>query len=137
MSYLVPEEQQLESFLKLAGDSKPIELCHLLKFKAVADYSDHPDEIPCSGKEAYHRYLDQAIEYIREHSGKLLYNGDISGLLIGPSTESWDEVLLVSFPNIETVTEMMTSQKYQDIGHHRLAGLEDTRLFTLTARAAN
>lgn len=136
MTYVVPEEKQFESFLKLAGDGKPVELCHLLKFKANADYSDHPDEIPCSGKEAYHRYLDQAIEYIEEHGGQMIYNGDIRGLLIGPGSENWDEVLLVTFPNVETVTEMMSSQKYQDIGHHRLAGLKDTRLFTLSAGAA-
>ena len=136
MNYVVPEEKQFESFLGSGGTGEPVALCHLLKFREVADYSDHPSEKPCSGKVAYHRYLDQAIEYIEAHGGTVVFNGDVNGLLIGPEAESWDEVLLVQFPTVETVTDMMSSQKYQDIGHHRLAGLEDTRLFTVATTAA-
>ncbi len=132
MNYVVPEKKQFEAFLGSGGTGEPIALCHLLRFRAEADYTDHPSEKPCSGKEAYHRYLDQAIEYIEEHGGSVIFNGDVKGLLIGPEADVWDEVLVVQFPTVETVTDMMTSQKYQDIGHHRLAGLQDTRLFTVS-----
>ena len=137
MNYLVPEEKQIEAFLGSGGDGMPVVLCHLLKFREQADYTDLPSEAPCSGKEAYHRYLDQAVEYIEAHGGRVIFNGDVNGLLIGPETESWDEVLLVRFPTVETVTEMMSSRKYQDIGRHRLAGLENTRLFTVTDSTAD
>jgi uncharacterized protein (DUF1330 family) len=136
MNYVVPEEKQFEAFLRSGGDGEPVALCHLLKFRENADYTNHPSEEPCSGKVAYHRYLDQAVAYIEAHGGSVVFNGDVRGLLIGPESESWDEVLLVQFPNVETVTEMMSSQRYQDIGHHRLAGLADTRLLTASDAVA-
>ena len=135
MNYLVPEEKQFEAFLNSGGDGKPIALCHLLKFREEADYSGHPSEEPCSGQVAYHRYLDQAIQYIEAHGGSVLLTGDVRGLLVGPEAEWWNEVLVVQFPTVETVVDMMSSQEYQDISHHRLAGLEDTRLLAVSNTA--
>ena len=132
MNYVVPEEKQFDAFVGSGGTGESITLCHLLRFRDAADYAEHPSEKPCSGKEAYHRYLDEAVEYIKAHGGSVVFNGDVRGLLIGPEADVWDEVLLVQFPSVETVTEMMTSQRYQDIGHHRLAGLADTRLFIVS-----
>lgn len=135
MKYVVPEEKQFAALLSSGGDGRPVALCHLLKFREQADYSDHPTETPCSGKDAYHRYLDQAIEYIEAHGGSVIFNGDVEGLFIGPDAESWDEVLLVRFPDVATVADMMSSQAYRNIGHHRLAGLEDTRVLTVSDTA--
>ena len=130
MNYIVPEDEQFEAFLSSGGDNKPVLLCHLLRFRDEAAYEDQDDN-PCSGREAYHRYLERAVVYIEEHNGSVIFNGPVSSLLIGPTDEHWDEVLLVRFPNVETVTTMMGTDLYQSIGHHRLAGLEDTRLLIL------
>lgn len=136
MNHVIPEEKQFEAFVNSGGDGRPVALCHLLKFREQADYGNDPSDEPCSGKMAYHRYLDRAIPYIEAHGGRVIFTGEISGLLIGPEVESWDEVLLVQFPSVETVTDMMSSQAYQDIGRHRLAGLQDTRLFTVSNTSA-
>jgi len=131
MDYVLPEDSQFEEFLQSGGTGEPVVLCHLLKFRERANYSNHPSAEPCSGRDAYNRYLNQATKYIELHGGVVLYRGKVASVLIGPESESWDEVLLVQFPSVETVTEMMGSDYYQAIGHHRLAGLKDTRLLTL------
>lgn len=132
MGHLLPTDSQFEAFLQSRGTGESVALCHLLKFREQADYSNDPSAEPCSGREAYRRYLGQATRYIESRGGTVLYYGSVDSLLIGPESDVWDEVLLVQFPSVEAVIEMMESDHYQAISHHRMAGLEDTRLLTLS-----
>jgi uncharacterized protein (DUF1330 family) len=54
--------------------------------------------------------------------------GKVKGLLIAPPDESWDEVLIVKYPDVKTFVTMVESQEYKKVVKHRTAALEDSRL---------
>lgn len=106
-------------------------MLNLLMFRDIADYSDHPDEIPCSGEEAYNRYANTAVQLLKLVGGRLVFVGKMEEPVIGPVEERWDRVAVVEYPSIKAFLEMINSDKYQLIAYHRTAALIDSRLIPI------
>jgi uncharacterized protein (DUF1330 family) len=112
-------------------------MLNLLRFRAVADYSEFPDiapVIPISGAEAYDRYMAHTMPFLRESGGELLFVGEGGPFLIGPEGEHWDRALLVRQSSIEEFLRFASNEAYLKGIGHRTAALEDSRLLPLCTK---
>lgn len=133
MSHLWPSATQWETFTRQFGASGPVTMLNLLRYRERADYADHPDEAPCSGREAYRRYGSLVIPYLQASGGRVVFAGASGAALIGPESESWDDVLLVEYPSLQGFRQMLESDRYRSFAHHRTAALQDSRLIPVSA----
>jgi len=56
----------------------PVVMLNLLKFRCVADYSGHPElapAVPIGGAQAFDRYIQHTLPYLRESGGDILFLG--------------------------------------------------------------
>ena len=131
MGHLWPNNEQWEFIRNYPDQTAKVVMLNLLKFRPTADYSDHPDETPCSGEEAYQRYSALASPCVESVGGRLVYSGKSEAPVIGPVDEKWDKVLLVEYPSIAAFQEMGFSDEYRSVAYHRTAALEDSRLIPI------
>lgn len=123
------DAEKLRAFADLGDDGTPLHMLNLLRFREQADYAGHPEQDPCSGREAYRRYIELAQPLIEEVAGvRIVVLGAWSGTLIAPDDEHWDDVLLAEYPERRRFLEALTSERYQEIVFHRYAALADSRL---------
>lgn len=120
VNQLAPLEGQAEAFFNVAEDG-PIAMVNLLKFRARAEYADGDRGL--SGVEAYLLYGREVMKLVAKHSGRFVYGGRISGMLVGEVEEQWDSFALVQYPSNAAFRTMTASEDYQQIVHHRAAGL--------------
>ena len=137
MNFTWPSPAQLDALNQRAGDSNPVTMLNLLRYRAAADYSGHPQESPCSGKAAYARYAAQAIACVESCGGRMVFGGAAHATVIGPDDEQWHDVLLVEYPNAQAFLDMMVSERYRACAYHREAAIEDSRLVLITAGELN
>ena len=128
MVYSWPSDEQWAYIQSQINSEGTVTMLNLLKYRETADYSDHPEENPCSGREAYERYRQHAAPLVEAYGGLLLFAGTGLPTIIGPADQMWDEILLVEYPSIEVFVEMTSSEKYQTFAYHRTAAIEDSRL---------
>lgn len=135
MKTVAPTATQIQAFAAQADDNGPVIMLNLLRYRAQADYTNHPDESTCSGREAYRRYAAKAIACIESVGGKVCFAGAAQTVVIGPEDERWDDVLLVHYPSRQAFFAMLSSEQYRSIGFHRTAALDDSRLVAITPGA--
>lgn len=121
-----PERGTLSAMGKKIANSNSIVMINLLQFREIAEY---PDGSKCAGREAYATYSKNALKKIKAAGGEVLYYGAITGGIIAPVEESWDEVILVRYPSFDAFRQMISDREYQKIAVHRTAALEDSRLW--------
>ena len=126
-----PTGEQIRVFTAYAAAIAPITMLNLLRYRAQADYSQHPHEAPCTGREAYARYAQAVGTCLAAVGARVVFAGAAAASLIGPADESWDDVLLVEYPSGQALLAMLGSPEYRAIGHHRHAALADSRLVPL------
>lgn len=118
---LYPTFEQLMP-LRDDGDSGPIAMVNLLKFRDKAEYADgRAEEI--SGREAYMRYVESMRAIVEGAGGRFLFSGEVRGLIIGHVDELWDAVGIAEYPSRAAFHQIATSPEVQAIGVHREAGL--------------
>ena len=109
-------------------------MLNLLKYREVADYSQHPDLDPgkeISGEEAYQLYIDHTIPFIKEAGGRVIFMGKGGDFLIGPEAEKWDSILLVEHESAAKFLQFASNEGYLKGAGHRSAALEDSRLLPM------
>ncbi|GET32555.1 hypothetical protein PbJCM13498_14180 [Prolixibacter bellariivorans] len=109
-------------------------MLNLLRFREVADYSASPELMPkkpISGKEAYQRYIDHTLPFLKESEGEILLMGEGGKYLIGPTDEQWHAVLLVRQSSVESFLAFESNQEYLKGIGHRTAALKDSRLLPI------
>ena len=116
-----PHKDQFDEFF--AGDDEgPIVMVNLLKFRDRAVYDDDPS-VDISGREAYERYGVGVTRLIEGGGGRIVFSGDVTGMIVGDAEELWDMVALAEYPSKAAFLEMMLSPEWAAIERHRLAGL--------------
>jgi uncharacterized protein (DUF1330 family) len=123
--HVEPTAEQLEEFMKAAGDPAPVFMLNLLRFKERADGIDEADGI--SGTGAYARYAAATVEHLQRVGGEVVWAGSCGEALIGPPGE-WDAAAVVRYPSRAAFLEMVSDPAYLEIAKHRTAGLADSRL---------
>ncbi len=116
-----PNEAQMAGFTEGATDG-PIYMLNLLKYRDQAEYVDGRDS-DLTGREAYAVYTQGVAELIKEFGGSLSFKASVGRLTIGEVEELWDEVAIAMYPSRQAMLAMMQSDKMQEIGQHRAAGL--------------
>ncbi len=131
--YLEPSQSAAVAFFSHAPDA-PVVMLNLLRFRAIADYSAHPDlapPSPISGAQAYQRYIDHTTPFLAASGGELLLYGGASAFLIGPEDEHWDAAMLVRQRSKREFLAFASNAAYLAGIGHRSAALEDSRLLPL------
>ena len=121
-----PNPEHFQTELANIPTGVSIVMLNLLKFRAQANYPDKDSEL--SGEQAYALYASQALEFVQQVGGNVLWSGSAKASLIAPDNEAWDKVLLVKYPGVEQFMAMLTNPQYQAITMHRSAALENSRL---------
>lgn len=106
-------------------------MLNMLKYRTVADYTDHAALDPgheISGKEAYRLYSETTLPLVQKAGGEVIYFGSSANFLIGPEDEHWDAILLVRYPSVEKFIAFAGSEEYLKTAGHRTSALEDSRL---------
>lgn len=114
--------------------SGEVVMLNLLRFRDVADYSVNPElatSETISGREAYQKYIDHTLPFLRESGGDLIFLGEGGRYLIGPQEEQWDLVMLVRQKSLSDFMAFASNQEYLAGIGHRTAALEDSRLLPL------
>ena len=118
---LMPSGDQAAAFFK-AADIAPMVMVNLLKFRKLAEYPDGRN-VGMTGREAYAIFGAVVQHCVMQVGGRLLFSGDVTGLLIGQVAELWDAVALTFYPNPQAMLEMVALPDYRGIEVHRYAGL--------------
>ena len=96
----------------------------------LAEYEQARNEIACSGREAYKRYVEEVFPILETYHAKMVFAGAGLATVIGPEDETWDDVLIVEYPSHDSFMQMSISQAYKNISYHREAALLDSRLIS-------
>jgi uncharacterized protein (DUF1330 family) len=128
MRSINPTRQSLMRFKGALPKNTPIVMLNLLKFRDKAHYPPGSSFGGCSGRQAYRRYSDIALEKLNEVGGKPIWMSKAMTSLIAPEGEMWDEVLLVKYPSVDAFLTMIQKPEYLAATIHREAALEDSRL---------
>ena len=118
---VMPNREQIEGFAE-PGPSGPIYMVNLLKFKEHAEYPDGR-ETTLTGREAYHLYAEGVTKLLVEFGGAGMFEASVERLMLGEVEELWDVVAIAMYPSRAAMAKMMQSEKMQEIGVHRAAGL--------------
>ncbi len=111
--------------------SGEIIMLNLLRFRDVADYSANPELAPAeaiSGREAYQKYIDYTLPFLKASGGDIMLLGEGGQYLIGPQTERWDLVMLIRQSSLQDFFAFASNEAYLAGIGHRTAALEDSRL---------
>lgn len=117
-----PSPERMAEFFG-GEDDGPFVIVNLLKFKERAEYTNGR-ETELSGAEANSIYARGEFPLVEKHGGRAVFDGAVTGLLLGEIEDSWDMVALVEYPTLDAFRAMITSPEYQEISVHRAAGLE-------------
>lgn len=134
VSYLEPTQEAGRALVQ-RGLTSPIVMLNLLRLKDVADYSAHPDLAPAaaiSGAEAFDRYIDHTLPFLRETGGDILFLGRGGSFLIGPADEAWDLAMLIRQSSVASFLAFASHAGYLAGLGHRTAAVEDSRLLPLS-----
>ncbi len=118
---VLPTADQAKAFFGTPEDG-PFVMLNLLKFKSKAEYADGSDA-DTSGFEAYQRYFRKVSHLVLKVGGTMGYSGPVTGLQLGEGEELWDMIVLVEYPSLAAMKEMVENPDYQEIAKHRIAGL--------------
>lgn len=128
--YPTPERVQT-----LIGDADPgaVVMLNLLKFREHAVYGDGRST-NLTGREAYNLYGMPMREIVEREGGKLLFHGEVTGLIVGEVGELWDVAALMQYPSSAAFARIATSPEVAEIGVHRSAGLAGQLLIRVVGR---
>jgi uncharacterized protein (DUF1330 family) len=125
-----PKGEQLTDAIQKGSDG-PIVMVNLLKFKDKAVYKDGRAD-DASGREAYDRYAEEMLPFVKAHGGRVIFVGPVKSLVIGNVEETWDAVALVEYPTSEAFVKIAMSPDVARFGVHREAGLAGQLLIQCT-----
>lgn len=132
-----PSPQALKRLLAEVPHGQEVVMLNLLKFRELAAYAGGQGEAGATGRKAYSIYSREIQPVLARVGGRPIWLGAAKSAFIAPPDETWDEVLLVSYPSVEAFVGMVTAADYQAITFHRTAALEDSRLIvTLPAKTS-
>jgi len=119
---LQPTGEQVKAF-RDRQTGEPIAMLNLLRFREKAIYEDgRPSEL--TGREAYQLYGNAFREIMEPKGVRVLYSGEVRGLLIGAGDDLWDAVALIQYPSTAVMLAMLRDEDYQRAQQHRAAGLD-------------
>jgi len=135
--YRDTDRAQFDAFKSLDRDT-PINMLNLVQFHPEAQYpADHAlaaDTL--TGAQAYKNYGAASGPVMARVGGKIIWRGAYEVSLIGDTSEAWDAMFIVSYPNAGAFLAMVTDPEYQLAVVHRQASVMNSRLIRTKPLAA-
>ena len=133
INYLNPTQESGARLFKknIAGE---VVMLNLIRLRETADYSMAPHlapERPITGKEAFQKYIDFTLPFLKQSGGDLIFLGSAAYFFIGPFDEKWDVVMLVKQKSVADFFAFATNKEYSVGLNHRTAAVEDSRLLPI------
>lgn len=134
-SYINPTQESGRAFIqrRITGT---VVMLNLLRFKAIADYSETPELAPAepiSGEAAFQLYMEHTLPFLEQSGGSILFLGKGGPFLIGPMEETLDFVMLIQQNSVEDFLAFASNEAYLKGMGHRTAALADSRLLPVEA----
>lgn len=132
-NYLNPTQESGARLFK-KNISGEVVMLNLLRLRDQADYSASPDlapENPITGREAFQKYIDFTLPFLKQSGGELLFLGSSDYFFIGPFEEKWDLVMLVKQKSVEDFFSFASNKEYSVGLNHRTAAVADSRLLPI------
>jgi uncharacterized protein (DUF1330 family) len=107
-------------------------MLNLVRFNATATY---PDGRTTTGAEAYAAYGRESGPVFAGLGGRIVWRGRFELMLIGPSTERWDECFIAEYPSVQAFVAMIRDPAYRAAVLHRQVAVADSRLIRLAPQA--
>ena len=129
-----PTESQMQAFL--ASDQSRTVIfvnCHRYfpEARYPASFSDDRFPTNVSGREAYHRYLEEvASRFVPQVGGRILLAGSVDMVFIGEG--HWDEIVMGQYPSKSAAMRVPTLPGYAELAIHRKAGLQAAQTLVLS-----
>ncbi len=123
-----------ETFAAFRADERPgpIHMLNLVRLNATATY---PDGRTTTGAEAYAAYGRESGPVFAGLGGRIVWRGRFELMLIGPSTERWDECFIAEYPSVQAFVAMIRDPAYRAAVLHRQVAVADSRLIRLAPQA--
>jgi uncharacterized protein (DUF1330 family) len=119
---ITPTKEQFSAFAHDEREGEVV-MINLLRF------SESKASAETTGKAAYKDYSDDVVKMVESRGGKIVWTGQPEHVLIGDDEhDTWDLVVLVSYPSRAAFIDMVTSPTYSESHTHRERGLERTVL---------
>lgn len=119
---LQPTGDQVRAFRdRQTGES--VTMLNLLKFKDKAVYEDGRSS-DLTGEEAYQLYGQVFAKIMFPRGARIVYSGEVRGVLIGEGGDLWDAMFIVEYPSTQVMLDMFRDEEYQKGQLHRAAALE-------------
>jgi uncharacterized protein (DUF1330 family) len=123
--YVHPTPEQFEALSTIDPD-QPIVMLNLLRFVERANQGFGCDDM--SGREAYEEYGRRLMAMGERFPAKPFWAGEAQATVIGPTDESWDEVILVHYDNVGAFLTMVSDPEDLAAAKARDAAVADSRL---------
>jgi uncharacterized protein (DUF1330 family) len=133
-SHFLEPTQETGAALFRRNISGEVVMLNMLRLRETADYSDNPELAPktqVSGREAFQKYIDHTMPFLKESGGEVLLLGDGGKFFIGPDDEQWDVVMLVKQSSVESFLAFASNSEYLAGIGHRTAAVIDSRLLPI------
>lgn len=131
VTHVDPTEQQVAAFAG-ADPATPIVMLNLNRYRARAEYEDPGPDDDLSGREAYLRYGEVAVQAMAEVGAQILWMAPAEQVFAGCEHDEYDEALLVWYPNRAAFLAMISLEWYREALVHRRAALEQAAIIALT-----
>jgi uncharacterized protein (DUF1330 family) len=123
----------MDALCKTVPDGQAFVLINLLRYRDWADYPPGTEHERLTGKQAYQRYSDLTLPFVRKVGGRPIWRAAARLALIAPPDERWDEILIVQYPSRSAFERMIADPAYRSVVFHRTAAVEDSRLIAATS----
>lgn len=127
--YTDTERTQFDLFKALPRDL-PINMLNLVQFHEKAaypmDHALHGEDV--TGAQAYKNYGTASAPVLKRVGGDVIWRGAFEVSLIGDTSEVWDAMFIVQYPNARAFLAMVTDPEYQLAVVHRQAAVMNSRL---------
>jgi uncharacterized protein (DUF1330 family) len=128
-----PTADQIASLTAIAGTDAdaPLVMLNLNRYRNRAAYEGEPPgggSPDVSGREAYERYGQTALEVLTRLGGQIVWYAPATLTVIGDDTDTYDEVIAVRYPSAEAFLALALDPEIGAALPHRNAGLERAAL---------
>ncbi len=125
MSAHIDPTKEVFAAFKANDRPGPIHMLNLVKLREQASYQDGRT---ASGAEAYAAYGRESRPVFQRLGGRIVWQGKLELMLIGPHAEYWDHCFIAEYPSVKAFVEMIRDPVYRQAVKHRQAAVEDSRL---------
>jgi len=126
MSSIEPTPEQIQEVM--SRPDAPVAMVNLLRYKRDAEGNK-------VGAESYATYSELVVPLLEKVGAKPIWGGGVDSVLIADHGSEWDAVLVVEYPSPSAFIQMVTSEEYLAIHHHRVEALEAAGLIATTPGA--